>query len=146
MGPFMSGLAALHTHIGMTYYESEILRMKWELYPNRAQLHTVMDIRRYIDHRYATDIDLDRLSHTGLVSKYHMLRLFRRYYGQTPGQYLTDRRMERAMACLRAGMSVADTCYAVGFGSPSSFSTLFRSRTGLSPTGFQKRAIFATPV
>ncbi|MBA2562964.1 MAG: helix-turn-helix transcriptional regulator, partial [Chitinophagaceae bacterium] len=98
---------------------------------NQGQLDTVIGIRNYIDNNYDTDLNLDLLSHIRFVSKYHLLRLFKKYYGQTPKQYLTDKRIEKSKEY------IAGTCFAVGFESPCSFSTLFKSRTGLTPTEFQ---------
>jgi AraC-like DNA-binding protein len=108
------------------------------VYANRAQLDTVIGIRNYIDCHYGTDLNLTILSHTRFVSKFHLLRLFKKYYGQTPGQYLIDKRVEKSKEYLKNGMTVRDTCYAVGFESPCSFSSLFKNRTGQTPTGFQK--------
>jgi len=88
--------------------------------------------------KYYADLNLDLLSHVRFVSKYHLLRLFKKYYGQTPGQYLTDKRIERSKELLKQGMSVTDTCFAIGFESACSFSTLFKKRTGRTPTTFQK--------
>ncbi len=130
----------------MTYYESEIKRMRDIVFPNQAQLDTLIGIRNYIDNHYDTDVNLDVLSHKHFLSKFHLIRLFRRYYGQTPGQYLMDKRIEKSKTCLRKGWSISETCFAIGLASPCSFSTLFKSRTGLTPTEFQKRAIFTTPL
>ena len=41
-------------------------------------------------------------------------REFKLAYGETPYAYLMTRRIERAMALLRAGASVTDACTAVG--------------------------------
>ena len=122
----------------MTFYESEIKRIRSVVYSNKGQLDTVIGTRNYIDKNYYTDLNLDLLSHIRFVSKYHLLRLFTKYYGQTPKQYLTDRRIEKSKEYLKKGMSISETCFAIGFESPCSFSTLFKSRTGLTPSEFQK--------
>jgi len=126
----------------MTFYESEIKRIRSIAYSNQGQLDTVIETRNYINNNYDADLNLDLLSHTRFVSKYHLLRLFTKYYGQTPKQYLTERRIEKSKEYLKKGLSITETCFAIGFGSPASFSTLFKSRTGLTPTEFQKRATF----
>src|SRR5688572_11441592 len=113
----------------MTFYESEIKRIRSIVYSNQGQLDTVIGTRNYIDNNYDTDLNLDLLSHIRFVSKYHLLRLFTKYYGQTPKQYLTDKRIEKSKEYLKKGMSITETCFAIGFESPSSFSTLFKSRT-----------------
>ena len=78
------------------------------------------------------------MSHIQFVSKYHLLRLFKKYYGLTPRQYLIDKRIEKSKEHLINGMSVTETCYAVGFESLGSFSALFKSKIGKSPTAFKK--------
>jgi AraC-like DNA-binding protein len=130
----------------MTFYESEIKRIRSTVYSNQAQLDTIIGTRNYIHNNYDADLNLNLLSHTRLVSKYHLLRLFKKYYGQTPKQYLTDIRIEKSKEYLKNGMAITETCFAIGFESPSSFSTLFKSRTGLTPTEFQKRATFTKSV
>ena len=92
----------------------------------------------YIKNNYDANLNLDLLSHKLVVSKYHLLRLFKRYYGLTPNQYLTDKRIEKAKELLTQGTNVTETCFDIGFDSPSSFSTLFKSRVGKTPTEFQK--------
>jgi AraC-like DNA-binding protein len=130
----------------MTFYENEIHRIRSVVYSNQGQLDTVIGTRKYIDNNYDTDLNLDFLSHNRFMSKFHLLRLFKTYYGQTPKQYLTDKRIEKSKEYLQKGMSISDTCFAIGFESPCSFSTLFKSRTGLTPTRFQKRATFTKSV
>ena len=125
----------------MTFYESEIKRIRSIVYSNQGQLDTVIGTRNYIDNNYDTDLNLDFLSHIRFVSKYHLLRLFTKYYGQTPKKYLTGKRIEKSKEYLKKGMNITETCFAIGFESPSSFSTLFKSITGLTPTEFQKEQL-----
>jgi AraC-like DNA-binding protein len=125
----------------MTFYQSEINRIKSIIYSNQAQLDAVIGTRKYIDNNYDTDLNLYLLSHVRFVSKFHLLRLFKKYYGQTPKQYLTDKRIEKSKEYLKKGMTITETCFAIGFESPCSFSTLFKSRTGLTPTEFQKEQL-----
>ena len=125
----------------MTFYESEIKRIRSIVYSNQGQIDTVIATRNYIDNNYDTDLNLNLLSHIRFVSKFHLLRLFTKYYGQTPKQYLTDKRIEKSKEYLKKGKNITETCFAVGFESPSSFSTLFKSRTGLTPTEFQKEQL-----
>ena len=54
--------------------------------------------------------------------------------------------IEKSKEYLEKGMNITETCFAIGFESPSSFSTLFKNRTGLPPTQFQKKATFTKSV
>ncbi len=127
----------------MTFYESQIKKLGSIVYANQYQLDTVIATRNYIINHFDKELNLDLLAHLRFTSRFHLLRLFKRYYGQTPGQYLIDVRIEQSKLMLKKGASVSDACYAVGFDSPASFSTLFKSRTGLAPSAFQKKSIFA---
>lgn len=123
----------------MTFYQQEINRIRSLVYSNEAHLIAVIRTRRFINANFEKALDLEQLARVGLTSKFHLLRLFRKYYGQTPKQYLTHKRIEQAIVYLKEGMTVTDTCFLVGFECPSSFSTLFRQKTGLSPAEFQKK-------
>jgi len=125
----------------MTFYESELNRIRSIVYSNKGQLDTVIGTRNYINNNYDSDLNLDLLSHIRFVSKYHLIRLFKKYYGQTPKQYLIDERIERSKEYLKTGMNITETCFAIGFESPCSFSTLFKSKTGITPTDFQKEQL-----
>lgn len=124
-----------------SYFEKEVERIRNLIYSNQVQLDTIIATRRYINEHYHTDLNLEVLSRELLVSKYHLLRLFKKYYGQTPQQYLSQKRIEKAKEHLREGMSVTEVCFAVGFKSLGSFSSLFKRKTGSSPVEYQKRAI-----
>jgi len=54
------------------------------------------------------------MAQRALMSPAHFSRQFRAAYGETPYAYLMTRRIERAQALLRGGMSVTDACMAVG--------------------------------
>jgi len=50
-----------------------------------------------------------------------------------------DKRIEMAKAYIKKGLSISDACYEVGFESLSSFSSLFKRKTGFTPKAYQKR-------
>jgi methylphosphotriester-DNA--protein-cysteine methyltransferase len=76
---------------------------------------------------------------TALVSPAHFSRKFRAAYGETPYSYLMTRRIERAKAFLRQGMSVTDTCFAIGCTSLGSFSSRFTEIVGETPSQYRAR-------
>ena len=127
----------------MNFYQQEINRISKICYKNDVQIKTVIRTKRFIENNFEQELNLDVLSDAQFTSKFHLLRLFKKYYGMTPMQYLIDRRIEKSKEYLRNGMPVTQTCFAVGFESPSSFSTLFKNKIGVAPLEFQKRAIFA---
>ena len=125
----------------MTFFEKELNRINSLIYSNQEQIQIVIGVRKYIDNNYDTKLNLDLLSRIAFVSKYHLLRLFKKHYGLTPGQYVTDKRIEKSKEQLKNGMSVTETCLSVGFESLGSFSTLFKIKTGKSPGEYQKEQL-----
>lgn len=96
--------------------------------------------RGYMDSRFAEPLKLTQIAAHAGFSRYHFARLFRRAYRLSPHAYLTRRRIEQAKALLMSEhTTVTDVCLAVGFQSPSTFSTLFRQHTGLTPREYQLR-------
>lgn len=122
----------------MNFYKNEILRIKDDCYSNQWQIDTVIGLRNYIDNNFQENLNLNLFSRIRFVSKYHLLRLFKKYYGLTPNQYLIDKRIEKSKEYIKKGLSVSETCYEVGFESLSSFSILFKRKTGFTPREFQK--------
>ncbi|QZT38440.1 AraC family transcriptional regulator [Halosquirtibacter xylanolyticus] len=122
----------------MNRYNREIAKIKDACYSKQWQLDTVIGIKPYIDNHYQDDLNLDLFSRIKFVSKYHLLRLYKRYYGLTPKQYLIDKRVEMSKVYIRDGMSITEACNEVGFESLGSFSALFKRKTGFTPTEFQK--------
>lgn len=122
----------------MTYYEKEAKRIRNIVFSNQAQLDRILATKQYLDKNFETNVDLEVLSNIHCLSKYHLLRLFKRYFGQTPRQYLIAKRIQKSKEYLTKGMTVTETCFAVGFESLSSFSSLFKRKTGSTPLDFRK--------
>ena len=100
--------------------------------------------RDLIDRHFAEPLDLDAMAAAAGFSRYHFARGFKAAYGETPGQYLTRRRVERAQDLLRgANLTVTEICHLVGFGSLGTFSRTFRDIVGESPSAYRRRK--ATP-
>src|ERR1700689_1820367 len=89
---------------------------------NLAHLRRARDL---IDREYARPLDVPTMAQHAFMSPAHFSRQFRAAYGETPYGYLMTRRIERAMALLRCGMSVTDACMTVGCTSLGSFSSRF---------------------
>jgi AraC-like DNA-binding protein len=107
-----------------------------------AQLADLAHLRRArdrIDRDYPLPLDVPAMARAALMSPAHFSRKFRGAYGETPYAYLMTRRMERAKAFLRLGMSVTDTCVAVGCTSLGSFSARFSEIVGETPSRYRSR-------
>lgn len=112
---------------------------------NLAHLRRARDL---IDREYARPLDVPTMARRALMSPAHFSRQFRAAYGETPYSYLMTRRIERAMALLRTGISVTDACMAVGSTSLGSFSSSFTEIVGETPSAYrlrEHRAVTAMP-
>jgi len=88
---------------------------------------------------YQSQVLLDRAAREACLSPFHFHRLFRATFGETPHDFLTRRRMEKARHLLASGeMTVTEVCMEVGYSSLGSFSTKFQSLAGLAPTEYQR--------
>ncbi len=86
------------------------------------------------------DLSLDQLAERFGVSKYHFIRLFRRYAGVTPMQYFQQLRLQKACRLLSARqLTVAQIADQLGYSSPYHFSRSFKQHYGISPGRFQSR-------
>lgn len=95
-----------------------------------------------MDRDWAGPLDLDAVAAHAGYSRYHFVRAFKAVYGETPGQYLSRRRIERAEEMLRtANLSVTEICVLVGFSSLGTFSSRFKKQTGLSPSEYRGKHV-----
>ena len=114
-----------------------------------ATLTHLRRARDLMDRDYARPLDVPAMAAHAYMSPAHFSRQFKAAYGETPYGYLMTRRIERAMALLREGMSVTDACMAVGCTSLGSFSSRFTEVVGMTPTVYRSgthEAVLAMPM
>jgi AraC family transcriptional regulator len=93
----------------------------------------------YIDENLAEDVCLDSLARIAGLSQHRFAHNFKRATGLPPHQFVIRRRIERAKPLLRdTNETIATVTYALGFGSPSRFTYLFRRETGVTPSRYRK--------
>lgn len=98
--------------------------------------------RDLIDGSLAEPLDTRRLAAYAGYSRFHFIRAFHAAYGETPGEYLGRRRIERARELLSlANLTIRDVAELVGFTSAAAFSTRFKARVGVAPTEFRRRMV-----
>ena len=102
-----------------------------------ADLAHLRRARDLMDREFAQPLDVPAMARAALMSPAHFSRKFRAAYGETPYAYLMTRRIERAKALLRQGLSVTETCFAVGCTSLGSFSSRFTEIVGETPSHYR---------
>jgi AraC-like DNA-binding protein len=101
----------------------------------------IVRAKLFIDSNYAERIDAGEIADEACYSKFHFIRTFKSIYGRTPHQYLTHVRIERAKELLEREVSVTEACFAVGFDSLGSFTSLFKRRAGVTPSEYQRQQL-----
>lgn len=93
---------------------------------------------------YQKELCLADLLAEAHMSKSYFLRLFRRYMGTTPYNYLVNFRITQAKELLvLTDYSVSEIAQEVGFGDAGNFSTRFAKTTGQSPLQYRKKCVEA---
>ncbi len=108
----------------------------------REELYSRLNLARdFMEASLHLPLTIPQIARQACLSPHHFLRLFKQMFEETPHQYLTRRRIERArQMLLLSDTSVTNICFALGFESLGSFSWLFRARTGLSPEQFRMQS------
>jgi AraC-like DNA-binding protein len=104
--------------------------------------------RDYLAANLDRPVRLGDAAREAFLSPYHYHRLFAQTFSETPLEFLTRVRMDRAKQMLaREEAPVTEVCMAVGYESLGSFSTRFRRAVGYSPSEFQRelKKIFPVP-
>ncbi len=71
------------------------------------------------------------------LSEHHFQRLFQRWAGVSPKQFLQHLTLQHASECLAAGMSTLETTYEVGLAAPARLGELFVRLEALTPGEFK---------
>ena len=103
--------------------------------PMMPQSQRILEILRYIDEHLSEDLDAEIIAKAFFISKYHMMRLFRRETGTTIHLYITQKRLVKARELMDSGMRATEACYRCGWRSYSSFTRAYGKHLGTTPTG-----------
>lgn len=98
----------------------------------------IKNIMDYLNEHYNTDCSLDQLADMAGISRYHLIRVFKDITNKTPYEYLIDIRLNKAKELLRKGnMPITEICISCGFNNVSHFTSIFKRKTGVSPSHYK---------
>ena len=98
----------------------------------------LIKVRDYIDERYQQPLRLEHLARVVYASPYHFLRMFKEAYGQTPHQYLIQRRLDASRNLLETtSLRINEISERVGFQNANGFYKAFKRRYDCSPAAFR---------
>lgn len=124
-------LLRLLVQIGREKHRGNIQTLQAQTPENKR----IREIMEYLDRHLEEDVNIDMLAENFYISKYHMMRQFRKETGYTVYAYLAQRRLLQARELMASGMRATEACYRSGFRSYSSFTRSFSKYFGATPTG-----------
>jgi AraC-like DNA-binding protein len=98
--------------------------------------------RAFLEQNFSAPTDLQTLADLADLSRFQLLRAFRRETGMTPHTYLIDCRVRAARRLLARGQSVADAALACGFADQSHLTRIFKAHAGLTPGRYREARNF----
>ena len=96
-------------------------------------------VRDYIHDNIRENITIDDLSQVANVSKFHLIRMFRRQFGLTPHKYIINLRINKVRKALKTGMSATHVAHKFGFFDTSHLNRHFKQAYGITPTQYQNQ-------
>jgi AraC family transcriptional regulator len=124
------------------YFIAESLRGKSgevpRFAPTNAERRRVDTAIERIEAEFDAPLSLSDLASSAALSPWHFLRVFRRFTGTTPHQYLVNARLRRAaQLLLDSSQSITGIAYEVGFADLSNFVRTFHRSIGASPRAYR---------
>ncbi|MBE7101612.1 methylphosphotriester-DNA--protein-cysteine methyltransferase family protein [Bacillus cereus] len=105
--------------------------------PNEEWIEQIKD---YIKNHYNEALTLSLLAEMCHGSPYHLQRTFKRLTGISPIEYIQQFRVVKAKEfLLNTNQTVIEISTAVGIENPEYFATLFKKKTGFTPTEYRKK-------
>ncbi len=93
----------------------------------------------YIEAHLNANLTGDGIARISGLSKYHFGKSFKQSTGVTLHSYVLARRMRRSQELLaRSGLPLAAIADLAGFSNQSHFTTVFSTRTGISPSSYRE--------
>lgn len=98
---------------------------------------TLLDqARQYIHH--SSDFNMYGLSEYVSLSKYHLIREFKKKFGLSPYQYYKNCQIKKVRQGLLSQQTLPDLAYMLGFSHQSHMCNDFKKYMGISPVDYQK--------
>lgn len=96
------------------------------------------EVKSYLDESYSHAVKLEELTERFHISKFHLLRVFKRIYGVTPMTYARMVRINKAKEYISfTNMSITQIAEMLGFSSTNAFSRTFAKEEGVPPTFYR---------
>ncbi|WP_312699915.1 helix-turn-helix domain-containing protein [Sedimentibacter sp.] len=93
----------------------------------------------FLKEQYAVDFSIEQASRVAGLSTFYFIRAFKEHTGKTPYAFYMEAKIEKAKELLKLKkLSITDVALETGFSNAGHFSTVFRRKTGVTPTEYKK--------
>ncbi len=94
-------------------------------------------VKNYLKNNICNNPSLEELSKIAKTNQYHLIRLFKRYNGMTPHQYLLNLKAEYAKELLAKDMTISSVALEVGLNDQSHLNRVFKSYSACTPKEYK---------
>ena len=134
--------------VHLLYAESKLLELIYRLLSkNRAEEQyqisnpMIQQAAEFIDHNFKNDIKLEDTARAVGLTPIYFHNLFQKHMGQTPHEYLLEKRLNAAKELLTGSdMSMVNIAAECGFSSQSYFNAVFKKHCGTTPLKYRQHA------
>jgi len=98
----------------------------------------IFDFEEVIESNLFNNLSLEELAHLTNKSVSTFKRLFKKHFDTTPAAYFRNKKIDRAAELLSSSnLSIGEICWDCGFDSLSHFSSSFKKKLAVSPSGYR---------
>ncbi|MDF2987579.1 MAG: hypothetical protein K0R50_3089 [Eubacterium sp.] len=117
-------------------FNMALLNNSEKINPDIKKSAILNSIIEYVNLHIDEDITIDKLSEHVFLSKYHLLREFKRQSGTTIHKYIIQKKLILAKELILKGIPITDVFKQCGFGDYSNFFRAFKKEYGVTPKYF----------
>ncbi|MEZ5427660.1 MAG: AraC family transcriptional regulator [Pyrinomonadaceae bacterium] len=101
--------------------------------PTKGEPRVVSRVKSYLEENYMENVSLAEIAAFARMSRFHLIRVFKKHTGLPPHAYLEQIRVNRAKELLRSGTSIIETANELGFFDQSHLTKTFKRFAGTTP-------------
>ena len=136
--PSLDLRSGLRRHDMLARFRQHVLEVILPLARSRrARSPIAVETKRIIEERYAEPLTLDVLADAVGRSKRHLASVFQKEFKVSVHGYLTQVRLNRAIALIRAGEKIEAVSLSVGYRSKKNFYRNFQAHIGVTPIAYR---------
>ena len=149
---FMNQLLCLETYSGpgkdllyKAYIVELMVYLNTILYQGNAALkiniknnHLIDEVIQYINNHLEDEIRIEELSKQFFISKYHLLREFKKHSGTTIHKFIIQKKLILSKELILKGYPIISVYKQCGFGDYSNFFRAFKNEYGMTPKQFHQ--------